>query len=152
MIFEGGECVYASVTDNWPATRSFEQSQGKFNETGSNSPSVLSDAQQAELVGLGVASTKALGFRLGVFCLNCKYTSRGARLIEINRCAPRRPPRRPPCCAAQAVRSYTTVAPHRSGFSAKCRAPLGHGHDGRLLAGKGRWSPICQTAAHRRTY
>ena len=84
LVFEGGECVFSSVTDNWPATRSFESAQGKFNETGSNSPSVLSDAQQAELIELGVASTKALGFKLGVFCLNLKYTSRGARLIEIN--------------------------------------------------------------------
>lgn len=76
--------MYAAVTDNWPATRSFEATQGKFNETGASSPSLLTDAQQAELIGLGVASTKALGFTLGVFCLNMKYTSRGPRLIEIN--------------------------------------------------------------------
>ena len=47
MVFDSGECVFASVTDNWPATRSFEEAQGKFNETGSNSPSVLTDTQQA---------------------------------------------------------------------------------------------------------
>lgn len=84
IVMQDGECVYASVTDNWPATRSFEAAQGKFNETGASSPSLLSTQQQAELIELGVASTKAVGFTLGVFCLNLKYTSRGARLIEIN--------------------------------------------------------------------
>merc|ERR1712187_73612 len=81
LIFSQGECVYGAVTDNWPATRSFEP---KFNETGSNSPSVLSAKQQAELCELSAATAKALGLCLGVFCVNAKYTSRGARLIEVN--------------------------------------------------------------------
>merc|ERR1712151_458941 len=63
------------------ATRSFEP---KFNETGSNSPSVLTAEQQQELIDLSIGVTKALGFSLGVFCVNAKYTSRGARLIEVN--------------------------------------------------------------------
>eukprot|EP00966_Prymnesium_polylepis_P278391 6432619-Prymnesium_polylepis.1 len=65
LVLHDGECTYAAVTDNWPASRSFEAAQGKFNETGSNSPSVLSDAQQAELTGLAISTTRALGFRLG---------------------------------------------------------------------------------------
>merc|ERR1712217_424917 len=81
LIFSQGECVYGAVTDNWPATRSFEP---KFNETGSNSPSVLTAEQQQELIDLSIGVTKALGFSLGVFCINSKYTSRGARLIEVN--------------------------------------------------------------------
>merc|ERR1712048_1210874 len=81
LIFSQGECVYGAVTDNWPATRSFEP---KFNETGSNSPSVLTAEQQKELIDLSIGVTKALGFSLGVFCVNAKYTSRGARLIEVN--------------------------------------------------------------------
>jgi carnosine synthase len=81
LIFSEGECVYGAVTDNWPATRSFEP---KFNETGSNSPSVLSAEQQNELIDLSIGVTEALGFSLGVFCVNAKYTSRGARLIEVN--------------------------------------------------------------------
>merc|ERR1712048_884546 len=81
LIFSEGECVYGAVTDNWPATRSFEP---KFNETGSNSPSVLTAEQQQELIDLSIGVTKALGFSLGVFCVNAKYTSRGARLIEVN--------------------------------------------------------------------
>merc|ERR1712187_753017 len=81
LIFSHGECVYGAVTDNWPATRSFEP---KFNETGSNSPSVLTAEQQQELIDLSIGVTKALGFSLGVFCVNAKYTSRGARLIEVN--------------------------------------------------------------------
>lgn len=84
IVLQDGECRFASVTDNWPATRSFEAAQGKFNETGASSPSVLTPSQQEELIDLGVASTLALGFRHGVFCLNLKYTTRGARLIEIN--------------------------------------------------------------------
>ena len=112
-----------------------------FNETGSNCPSVLPRAQQAELIDLGVKSVlvrcvvfvvcfvlvvlvvvvcwlcvnvacvdeaclnfthpnntisnkhktknkktqkKALGFQLGVFHVELKQTSRGARLIEVN--------------------------------------------------------------------
>jgi carnosine synthase len=81
LIFSEGQCVYGAVTDNWPATRSFEP---KFNETGSNSPSVLTAEQQKELIDLSIGVTKALGFSLGVFCVNAKYTSRGARLIEVN--------------------------------------------------------------------
>lgn len=84
LVFQDGECVYANVTDNWPATRSFETTQGKFNETGCNSPSILSKEQQNELMQLGIDTTKALGFKLGVLTLNMKYTSRGARLIEVN--------------------------------------------------------------------
>jgi carnosine synthase len=81
LVLSDGECVYGNVTDNWPATRSFEP---RFNETGSNSPSVLSAKQQAELIELSAESCKALGLRLGVLCVNAKYTSRGARLIEVN--------------------------------------------------------------------
>lgn len=73
LVLHNGECVFASVTDNWPATRSFEAAQGKFNETGASSPSLLAPHQQAELINLGVATTKVLGFRLGVFCLNVSH-------------------------------------------------------------------------------
>ncbi|GIL64485.1 hypothetical protein Vafri_18388 [Volvox africanus] len=78
LIFDNGRAVYGAITDNWPTVEPY------FNETGSNCPSVLPKAQQIELLELSVRSVQALGFRLGVFHVECKYTSRGARLIEVN--------------------------------------------------------------------
>jgi carnosine synthase len=55
-----------------------------FNETLSSIPSLLPGDQQAELQTLAIASCKALGLRTGVFHVEAKYTSRGARIIEVN--------------------------------------------------------------------
>lgn len=52
LIFDGGAPVYGAVTDNWPTVEPY------FNETGSNCPSVLPRATQAELVELGVRSVQ----------------------------------------------------------------------------------------------
>ena len=57
---------------------------------------MLTRAQQDELIKLSVDATLALGFTSGVFHVESKYTSHGARLIEVNcrmggmqaRCAP----------------------------------------------------------------
>jgi carnosine synthase len=73
-----GVCTYGAVTDNWPTIEPY------FNETGSNCPSILPVATQKELLDLAVASVQALGFRLGVFHVELKATSRGPRLIEVN--------------------------------------------------------------------
>ncbi|GLC35522.1 hypothetical protein PLESTB_000198500 [Pleodorina starrii] len=78
LIFDNGRPVYGAITDNWPTVEPY------FNETGSNCPSVLPKAHQVELMELAVRSVQSLGFRLGVFHVECKYTSRGARLIEVN--------------------------------------------------------------------
>eukprot|EP01025_Chloroclados_australasicus_P044037 TRINITY_DN4742_c0_g2_i2.p1 TRINITY_DN4742_c0_g2~~TRINITY_DN4742_c0_g2_i2.p1 ORF type:complete len:618 (-),score=74.57 TRINITY_DN4742_c0_g2_i2:416-2269(-) len=78
LVFSNGECVYGSITDNWPTIEPF------FNETGSNCPSILPLNQQKELMQLSVGAVKAMGLRIGVFHVECKYTSRGPRLIEIN--------------------------------------------------------------------
>lgn len=77
-VMSEGECYYNKVTDNW-ATR-----EPYFNETGSNCPSRLPAGQVEELVALGVNSCKALGFTMGAFHVEAKYTSRGPRLVEIN--------------------------------------------------------------------
>jgi biotin carboxylase len=66
------------VTDNWPTVEPY------FNETGSNSPSILPTSQQRELLELAVKSVQAVGFTMGVYHVECKYTSHGPRLIEIN--------------------------------------------------------------------
>lgn len=53
-------CVSAdgAVTDNWPTIEPY------FNETGSNSPSILPSYQQRELLELAVKSCKALGLQI----------------------------------------------------------------------------------------
>ena len=78
LVFSEGNAVYGAVTDNWPTVEPY------FNETGSNSPSILPSSQQRELLNLAVSSVQSLGFISGVFHVECKYTSRGARLIEVN--------------------------------------------------------------------
>ncbi|EFN59059.1 hypothetical protein CHLNCDRAFT_137776 [Chlorella variabilis] len=78
LVFSQGEPVYGAVTDNWPTLEPY------FNETGSNSPSILPSYQQRELLELAVKSCKALGLQIGVFHVEGKYTSRGPRLIEVN--------------------------------------------------------------------
>ncbi|KAG2443559.1 hypothetical protein HXX76_001911 [Chlamydomonas incerta] len=78
LIFDNGRPVYGAITDNWPTVEPY------FNETGSNCPSVLPKAAQIDLMELAVRAVQSLGFKLGVFHVECKYTSRGARLIEVN--------------------------------------------------------------------
>ena len=78
LVMSEGQAVYGAVTDNWPTLEPY------FNETGSNSPSILPSQQQRELLDLALRSVQALGFEAGVFHVECKYTSRGARLIEVN--------------------------------------------------------------------
>lgn len=78
LVFSEGAPVYGAVTDNWPTIEPY------FNETGSNAPSILPTDQQKELLDLAVDAVRCLGFAMGVFHVECKYTSRGARLIEVN--------------------------------------------------------------------
>lgn len=78
LVFDNGVPVYGAITDNWPTVEPY------FNETGSNCPSILSRSQQQELAELSVRSVQSLGFKLGVFHVESKYTSRGPRLIEVN--------------------------------------------------------------------
>lgn len=73
-----GEVSFGNVTDNWPTIEPY------FNETGSNCPSILSLQQQRELCQLSVAAVKCMGFTVGVFHVECKYTSKnGPQLIEV---------------------------------------------------------------------
>ena len=78
LVISEGQAVYGAVTDNWPTVEPY------FNETGSNAPSILPTYQQREMLDLAVAAVRCLGFQMGVFHVECKYTSRGARLIEVN--------------------------------------------------------------------
>ena len=78
MCVAQGKAVYSEVTDNWPTIEPY------FQEVGANSPSVLTRAQQDELIKLSIDATLSLGFTMGVFHVESKYTSHGARLIEVN--------------------------------------------------------------------
>jgi len=78
LILSNGVPVFGAVTDNWPTFEPY------FQETGSNCPSILPRNQQEELLDLGIKSCHALGLRMGVFHVEAKYTSRGARLLEVN--------------------------------------------------------------------
>lgn len=67
------------LQDNWPTIEPY------FNETGSNCPSILPMEQQKALCQLAVQAVKALGFTLGAFHVEGKYTSHGPHIIEVRR-------------------------------------------------------------------
>jgi len=78
VIMSGGEWKYAAVADNGPTLEPY------FNETWAVCPSLLPKEQQVALKELAVNSVVALGFESGVFHVECKYTSTGPQLIEVN--------------------------------------------------------------------
>lgn len=78
VVMSEGEYRYAGVADNGPTLEPY------FNETWAVCPSLLPRDQQVALKELSVASVKALGFTSGVFHVECKYTSTGPQLIEVN--------------------------------------------------------------------
>lgn len=78
VVMSEGEWVYAAVSDNGPTLEPY------FNETWAVSPSLLPRDQQVALKELAVGSVKALGFLDGIFHVECKYTSMGPQLIEVN--------------------------------------------------------------------
>jgi carnosine synthase len=77
VLSEGG-WQYAAVSDNGPTIEPY------FNETWGLCPSRLLQEQQRSLKDLAVKSLEALGFTSGVFHVECKYTSTGPHLIEVN--------------------------------------------------------------------
>jgi len=78
VVMSGGEYQYAAVADNGPTMEPY------FNETWAVCPSLLPKDQQTALRELSIASVKALGFTVGVFHVECKMTSTGPQLIEVN--------------------------------------------------------------------
>merc|ERR1712060_42208 len=78
VVYSDGDWRYAAITDNGPTVEPW------FNETWGVCPSLLPVCRQQELRELGVACVKALGFSSGVFHVECKYTSTGPQLIEVN--------------------------------------------------------------------
>lgn len=78
IMLSDGIPVYAKVSDNWACWEPW------FQETGTNCPSLYAEDKQKELIRLSIDTTIALGFKYGCFHVECKYTSRGPRLIEVN--------------------------------------------------------------------
>jgi carnosine synthase len=78
VVFSNGKWRYAAVTDNGPTLEPY------FNETWGVCPSILPKEQQAALKDLAVKSVEAIGFTSGVFHVECKMTSTGPQLIEVN--------------------------------------------------------------------
>jgi carnosine synthase len=78
VVFSNGKWRYAAVSDNGPTLEPY------FNETWAVCPSLLPKEQQAALKDLAVKSVEAIGFTSGVFHVECKMTSTGPQLIEVN--------------------------------------------------------------------
>jgi len=78
VVMSGGEYRYAAVADNGPTMEPY------FNETWAVCPSLLPKDHQRQLKELAISSVKALGFTSGVFHVECKMTSTGPQLIEVN--------------------------------------------------------------------
>lgn len=78
VVMSEGEHRYACVSDNGPTLEPY------FNETWACCPSLLPKDKQVALRDLAVECIKALGFTSGVFHVECKYTSHGPHLIEVN--------------------------------------------------------------------
>jgi len=78
VVISLGEARYARVVDNGPTAEPY------FAETWGVCPSLAPAADQAALRKLAIDSLKCCGFDCGVFHVECKMTSRGPRLIEIN--------------------------------------------------------------------
>lgn len=78
IVLSEGKPVYCIIQDNYPTIEPY------FQEVGACCPSILPQNQQDELKQLAVDATLCLGFHMGVFHVELKYTSHGARLIEVN--------------------------------------------------------------------
>jgi len=78
VVMSNGKWCYAAVSDNGPTLEPY------FNETWAVCPSLLPKEQQAALKDLAIKSIEAIGFTSGVFHVECKMTSTGPQLIEVN--------------------------------------------------------------------
>jgi carnosine synthase len=78
LVLQDGECVFSSVSQNWPTA------QPSFQETGLHLPPDHNKKAVAGLVDLSVQTVRSFGFRRGVLHVEGKCTSRGPRVIEVN--------------------------------------------------------------------
>jgi biotin carboxylase len=78
LIMQDGQCVFSSVSQNWPTA------EPSFQETGLHIPPDHNKKAVHGLVGLSVKTVQAFGFCRGVLHVEGKCTSRGPRVIEVN--------------------------------------------------------------------
>jgi carnosine synthase len=78
LILQDGECVFSSVSQNWPTA------EPSFQETGLHLPPDHNKKAVRGLVDLSVQTVQSFGFRRGVLHVEGKCTSRGPHVIEVN--------------------------------------------------------------------
>jgi biotin carboxylase len=78
LVLEDGECVFSSVSQNWPTA------EPSFQETGLHCPPDHGAKPVGRLVELAIKTVQAFGFLQGVLHVEGKCTTNGPRLVEIN--------------------------------------------------------------------
>jgi biotin carboxylase len=78
LAMHEGECLFASVSENWPTA------EPSFQETGLHCPATHGRKPVRRLVDLCVRTVQSFGFRSGVLHVEGKSTSHGPRVIEVN--------------------------------------------------------------------
>ena len=78
LVLQDGECVFSSVSQNWPTA------EPSFQETGLHLPPDHNRRAVRGLVDLSVRTVQGFGFRRGVLHVEGKCTSHGPRVIEVN--------------------------------------------------------------------
>jgi biotin carboxylase len=78
LVLQEGECVFSSVSQNWPTA------EPSFQEKGLHLPPDHNRRAVRGLVDLSVQTVQSFGFRCGVLHVEGKCTSHGPRVIEVN--------------------------------------------------------------------
>jgi biotin carboxylase len=78
LVMQDGECVFSSVSQNWPTA------EPSFQETGLHCPPDHDRKDVRRLVSHVVDAVRAFGFAQGVLHVEGKCTSRGPRIVEVN--------------------------------------------------------------------
>jgi biotin carboxylase len=78
LVLEDGECIFSSVSQNWPTA------EPSFQETGLHCPPDHRAKPVGQLVELAVKTVQAFGFTRGVLHVEGKCTAKGPRIVEVN--------------------------------------------------------------------
>lgn len=78
LVLENGDCVFSSVSQNWPTA------EPSCQEAGLHCPPDHRSRPVGQLVELAVKTVQAFGFSQGVLHVEGKCTPNGPRLVEIN--------------------------------------------------------------------
>jgi biotin carboxylase len=78
LVLDDGECVFSSVSQNWPTA------EPSFQEAGLHCPPDHRSKAVGRLVDLSVRTVQAFGFVRGVLHVEGKTTAKGARIVEVN--------------------------------------------------------------------